>query len=358
MDHLLFGTEWKTAGGSGELEGYMSVFGNVDQGGDVVLPNAFKKTFADWSRAKAPMPLIADHELSTAGVIGSVTHMAEDARGAKIRARFSSVQKAQDIRTNMLEGHMNGLSFTYEPVQHSMGTKDGRQVRYLKEVKVYEATVTPFPMNHLALASAKASDPKKPYGDVSYADPGYQSDGVHRYPLDSEAHCRAAWSYINQAGNGGKYSSEELSLIKGRIRSALKRYGVTVSESSSLDLATALNVAEKIFAIPLLSARKAALSDLAEYDLDDHAAEPADEQPTADAAADTDEPADGTAELDASAYAVSIIRPPGPRDDAPAGEPLDALAYPAQVLESIAIQADLDAREAQINQALGRTSHA
>jgi HK97 family phage prohead protease len=361
MDHLLFGTEWtesKAAGGSGELEGYMSVFGNVDQGGDVVVPGAFKKTFADWSRAKTPMPLVADHELSTAGVIGSVTQMAEDGVGAKIRARFSSIQKAQDIRTNMLEGHYNGLSFTYEPLQHSMGTKDGRQVRYLKEVKVYEATVTPFPMNQLALASAKASDPKKPYGDVTYADPGYQSDGVKRYPLDTEAHCRAAWSYINMPKNAGKYTSEQVSLIKGRIRAALKKYGVTVSESSSLDFDAFATAAKSVLEIPVLSVQKAAMDLLLPMYHpvpEDDAAELADGQPTADAAADTGEPADGTAgELDAAAYAVSIIRPPGPRDDAPAGEPPAALAYPSQVLESLATQADLDALEAQINQALGK----
>src|SRR6266568_9489711 len=355
MDHLLFGVEWK-AGNSGELEGYMSVFNNVDQEGDVVLPGAFKKTFADWSAAKSKMPLIDQHQLSSDGVIGSVTHMAEDGYGAKIRAKFSSIQKAQDIRLKMIEGHLNGLSYTYEAIRSHRGVFGGKSVRFLDEVKAYEATVSPFPVNQLALASAKASDSSKPYGDVTYADPGYQSDGVKRYPLDSEAHCRAAWSYINMPKNAGKYSSDEVALIKGRIRAALKKYGVTVSESASLDLATALGVAEKIFAIPLMSARKAALSDLAEYDLDQIAAELADGQPTADAAATTgDEPADGTAEPDAAAYAVSIIAPPGPRDDAPAG---DASAYPAQVLESIAIQADLDARESQINQALGRTDNA
>ena len=152
---LPFECEWKTLDGTGELDGYMSVFGNVDQGGDVVLPGAFKKTFRDWSRAKTPMPLIADHQLSTDGVIGSVVRMAEDQVGAKIRARFSSIAKAQDIRTRMIEGHLSGLSFTYEPIQHSKGVKDGRHVRYLKEVRVFEATVTPFPMNQLAVASAK-----------------------------------------------------------------------------------------------------------------------------------------------------------------------------------------------------------
>lgn len=77
----------------------------------------------------------------------------------------------------------------------------------------------------------------KPYGDVKYADPGYQSDGKARYPLDSEEHCRAAWSYINQAGNAAKYTPDQLKQIKSRIRSALDKYGVNVSDDRSARLA-------------------------------------------------------------------------------------------------------------------------
>jgi hypothetical protein len=76
-----------------------------------------------------------------------------------------------------------------------------------------------------------SSTPKKPYGNVTYADPGYQSDGKARYPLDSEDHCRAAWSYINMPKNASKYSSSQLAAIKGRIRAALKRYGAQISAS-------------------------------------------------------------------------------------------------------------------------------
>ena len=78
-----------------------------------------------------------------------------------------------------------------------------------------------------------ASDPKKPYGDVTYADPGYQSDGKKRYPLDTEAHCKAAWSYINQGGNASAYTPEQLKAIKGRIKAALTRLGVQVAESKA-----------------------------------------------------------------------------------------------------------------------------
>jgi Family of unknown function (DUF6582) len=71
-----------------------------------------------------------------------------------------------------------------------------------------------------------ASDPKKPYGNVTYADPGYQKDKKKRYPLDTEAHVRAAWSYIHQSDNRGFYTAEQLRLIEGRIRGAGKRFGI------------------------------------------------------------------------------------------------------------------------------------
>ena len=149
--------EWKTVGGdTGELEGYASVFGNVDQGGDIVLPGAFKRTLHDWSHAKQPLPLLADHQLTTEGVIRSVTKASEDHFGLRVRARFSSDPKAQSVRTKMVEGHIRGMSFTYEPKRSYRGEKDGKQVRYLQEVRVFEATVTPFPMNQLAVANAKA----------------------------------------------------------------------------------------------------------------------------------------------------------------------------------------------------------
>ena len=73
-------------------------------------------------------------------------------------------------------------------------------------------------------------DGKKPYGNVTYADPGYQSDGKKRYPIDTEEHIRAAWSYISKPANSGKYSSSQAAAIKSRIRSAMKRIGADVAK--------------------------------------------------------------------------------------------------------------------------------
>lgn len=78
---------------------------------------------------------------------------------------------------------------------------------------------------------------KEPYGDVSYADPGYQDDKKKRYPLDSKEHARAAWDYINKSENAGKYSSAQLTGIKSRIKAACKKFGVEVDAEKGVTMA-------------------------------------------------------------------------------------------------------------------------
>lgn len=68
----------------------------------------------------------------------------------------------------------------------------------------------------------KDADTKKPYGDVEYADPGYQEDKKKRYPIDTEAHIRAAWNYINKEKNAGQYTADQVKKIKARIVAAWK----------------------------------------------------------------------------------------------------------------------------------------
>jgi hypothetical protein len=81
-----------------------------------------------------------------------------------------------------------------------------------------------------ALTEILERDSKEPYGAVTYADPGYQADKVKRYPLDTEQHVKAAWSYINMEKNAGKYTSAQLSRVKGKIKSAAKKYDVQIGE--------------------------------------------------------------------------------------------------------------------------------
>lgn len=68
---------------------------------------------------------------------------------------------------------------------------------------------------------------EKKYGDTVFADPTN-----NKYPIDSPEHVRAAWSYINQADNAEKYSSDERDMIKGRIKRAAEKFGVEIHDKA------------------------------------------------------------------------------------------------------------------------------
>lgn len=133
--------EWKAGSSSGEVEGYAAVFGNVDRIDDVVMPGAFARTIQHWRKSRQILPLTVDHDMSTGGTIGSITHLEEDARGLRFKARLASTAKAQDIRTLILEGHLSSTSFTYEIIRSAAGRLAGKAVRLLEELRLHEITI-------------------------------------------------------------------------------------------------------------------------------------------------------------------------------------------------------------------------
>lgn len=152
MERLTVPIEWKASGdGSGTLEGYASTFGNVDLGGDVVVKGAFVKTIGN-IKANG-IPLLADHVASTASVLGTIVDAKEDANGLWIKASFSSAPSAQDVRIKLLEGHLKTMSIGYETIDYAYKEADGRRVRALKEIKLWETSVVVFPMNPEAVVS-------------------------------------------------------------------------------------------------------------------------------------------------------------------------------------------------------------
>lgn len=98
-------------------------------------------------------------------------------------------------------------------------------------------------------------DGAKPYGDETYADPGWQSDKKKRYPLTKggkpdKKRIRAAWSYINVEANAAKYSANQVKRIKSRIQKAATKAGVDVkAEASTLAAAITEALEEHLEAV-------------------------------------------------------------------------------------------------------------
>jgi HK97 family phage prohead protease len=346
-----------TGTGPGEISGLASVYGNVDLQDDIMERGALDRSIANHQgKAASKIPLLDWHGDSLGRLIGSAKELRSVPEGVWFKAGFSSTPEAQRARQLAQEGHLSGVSIGYLPIRQSFKTAGGKNVRVLHEVRLLEISLTPVPANPLAqVASVKAGDSSKPYGDVAYADPGYKDDGQKRYPIDTEAHCRAAWSYINMPGNQAGYTAEQVAAIKGRIRAAMEKFGMQVS--AALDYGQFADAMRKILEVPFEPARKAAADVL----LDQFQPEtpgPADEPDPAD---DAPAPSEGTAEPpgdDNAAYALAVIaKSSGPPDGAPGSDPpARALAGPLAQLETERAARDMDRLEAEILSARGGTS--
>ena len=76
---------------TGVFEATVAVFGNVDKGGDRILPGAFAKSLDKWRQVGDPIPVIFNHEWSDAHAhIGTADprQTRETARGLLVKGRL------------------------------------------------------------------------------------------------------------------------------------------------------------------------------------------------------------------------------------------------------------------------------
>ena len=150
---------------AGTFNGYLSVFGNVDHGGDLVEPGAFKKTLSE----NKAYPLLWAHSSQEPRMVVGAFHGQEDRHGLLVEGDFFMDQpggkEAHDLVKRLHErGVRVGLSIGYKAVQWKDDRVDEAAVRRLKEIQLFEGSLTLFPMNDEALVQAVKEDlEQKPY---------------------------------------------------------------------------------------------------------------------------------------------------------------------------------------------------
>jgi uncharacterized protein len=157
MDRLAFDLEVKLAGdgaAEGTVDGYGSVFGLLDRGGDVVMPGAFKASLAAWKKKKALPPMLWQHD--PWAPIGVWTDAAEDEKGLKLTGQLVlDVPQAASARALIAAGAVKGLSIGYRTQDYEIDRTTG--VRRLKKVDLWEISLVTFPMLPEALISGVKS---------------------------------------------------------------------------------------------------------------------------------------------------------------------------------------------------------
>ncbi len=144
----------------GWIEGYVAAFNNVDSVADVILPGAFTKTLKE-RLPKGKVKLMAKHLRDGGGaseIIGTVTEGKEDEYGLWMHAVLSRTRTAQEIRQNIIDGHIGHLSVGFITKDSEMIEHEGKAVRALKEVAWWEATVTETAVNELCLITEAKSE--------------------------------------------------------------------------------------------------------------------------------------------------------------------------------------------------------
>lgn len=139
--------EIKEIGDNGEFDGIASPYGNIDHGNDIVEPGAFTKTIAERGDR---VRLLDSHKVR----IG-LAAVAESPSGLAMKGKINLEKQAgrdaySDLKFYRDHGQPMGLSIGYEAMKVDPPgmTKDG--ARHLKEVRLWEISITEFPMNEEA----------------------------------------------------------------------------------------------------------------------------------------------------------------------------------------------------------------
>lgn len=135
--------EWKAAGDDepeGTVVGYGSVFNNVDQGRDIVLPGAFAGSVA------SKIKMLWQHDPRQP--IGVWDELTEDDKGLRLKGRLALKTRLGAEAHELLKmGAIDGLSIGY-----AMGRKDfdfsgEGGARRIKSLQLREVSLVTFPMN-------------------------------------------------------------------------------------------------------------------------------------------------------------------------------------------------------------------
>ncbi len=131
----------------GRFAGYASVFGQPDEGGDIVSPGAFRKSLG--RRGKHRIRMLFQHDAKE--VVGTWDRIVEDGFGLWVEGRLvPEVPRADALRRLIARGAIDGLSIGFRTVKASRR----QDYRLLIEVDLWEISIVAFPMMDRARIAA------------------------------------------------------------------------------------------------------------------------------------------------------------------------------------------------------------
>jgi uncharacterized protein len=134
------------ADAEGAIEGYGSIFGNVDAYDDVVARGAFQRTLAEYGDKKRLPAMLWQHNPDEP--IGLWTEMREDDQGLYVKGTLAKTQRGREALELIRMGALSGLSIGYQTMRSAYDEKSG--IRTLLDVELWEVSPVTFPANAAA----------------------------------------------------------------------------------------------------------------------------------------------------------------------------------------------------------------
>ena len=134
---------------AGVIEGYASIFGNVDSYGEIVEAGAFIKSLEKSQKTGRKIKMLWQHDPHQP--IGVWDDLAEDKKGLRVRGRLLIDQspKAREAHGLLQAGALDGLSIGYRTIKAA--PKEGKQgILSLTELDLLENSVVTFAANERA----------------------------------------------------------------------------------------------------------------------------------------------------------------------------------------------------------------
>ena len=133
------------------IEGYASLFGACDQGGDVVAKGAYAASLKVLAAEGRRVKMLWQHD--PAQPIGIWDEVREDGRGLYVKGRLlDSTQTGREAAALIEAGAIDGLSIGYRTRK---AAKNDKGQRLLTELELWEVSLVTFPMLPSARVGAK-----------------------------------------------------------------------------------------------------------------------------------------------------------------------------------------------------------
>jgi HK97 family phage prohead protease len=195
--------EIKELNDSGRIEGMLAGFGNVDHGGDKLLPGCLTKSL---SARTAPLPMLLCHDPRRP--IGAWREWQERSDGLHVKGNITlATRDGQEAYALAKDGALTGLSIGWKDAR---GSYDGTGARLISEAHLVEGSLVPCPMNDRTRVTAVKSIERAQ--DIREM---LQAAGVPRDRANEAA--GVAWKAINNSNDDGEAEAELAAIVTASI---------------------------------------------------------------------------------------------------------------------------------------------